>query len=63
MEGIIFDFNDKPECRLAEPAIRIKYKGDKLGSKVGSIREVFIIFGILSSQDGGASIELVTSAV
>ena len=63
MKGIVFDFFNKPERRLTKPAIRIKYEGDKLGSEVGGIREVFVILGVLSSQDGGASIELIASAV
>ena len=43
MEGVIFDFVNKPARRLTKPAVCVKHERDKLGAKVGGIREEFVI--------------------
>ena len=43
VEGVIFNNFNEPERRLTKPAITIKHKRDKLGTKVSSIGEVFAI--------------------
>ena len=48
MDGVIFNFFNKPERRLTEPAKRIKHERDKFGAKVVGIGAVFVFFVFFS---------------